>query len=93
MIVKKTKLNGVLKISLSPFKDFRGKYLEIFNKGLFKKINKKIKFIQDDVSISKKNIFRGIHGDNKTWKLITCLEGKFLLVVVNYDKKSNYFSV
>ena len=35
----------------------------------------------------QKNVLRGIHGDKKTWKLITCLEGKFKLLVVNNDKK------
>ena len=53
MIISKTKLTGVLKIKLNPFKDFRGKYLEIYNKELFKK-QKKVKFIQDDISVSKK---------------------------------------
>ena len=37
MIVSKTKLAGVLKIKLDPFKDFRGRYLEIYNSVLFKK--------------------------------------------------------
>ena len=41
MIISKTKLTGVLKIKLNPFKDFRGKYLEIYNKELFKKTKKK----------------------------------------------------
>ena len=91
MKIYKTKLKGVLKIKLNPFIDFRGKYLEIFNKELFKKTKKKINFIQDDISISKKNVLRGIHGDNRTSKLITCLYGKFLLVVVNNDKKSKQY--
>ena len=91
MKIYKSKLNGVFKIKLEKFSDFRGKYLEIFNKKLFQKTKKKINFIQDDISISKKNVLKGIHGDNKTWKLITCLHGKFILVVVNYDKKSKEF--
>ncbi len=91
MKIYKTNLKGVLKIKLNPFIDFRGKYLEIFNKELFKKTKKKINFIQDDISISKKNVLRGIHGDNRTSKLITCLYGKFLLVVVNNDKKSKQY--
>lgn len=91
MIVSKTKLTDVLKIKLNPFKDFRGKYLEIYNSILFKKTKKKVKFIQDDISVSKKNVLRGIHGDKKTWKLITCIEGKFKLLVVNNDKKSKQF--
>ena len=54
MIVQKTKLSGVLKIKLKPFKDFRGKYLETYNRDLFKKTKKKVNFIQDDISVSKK---------------------------------------
>ena len=91
MKIFKTKLKDVLKIKLDPYKDHRGKYLEIFNKELFKKTKKKVKFIQDDVSISKKNVLRGIHGDYKTWKLITCLEGEFILLVINNKKNDKEF--
>ncbi len=91
MKISKTNLKGVLKIQLKPFKDFRGEYIEIFNRELFKKTKKKINFIQDDVSISKKNVLRGIHGDFKTWKLITCLLGEFDLLVVNNIKKDQQY--
>ena len=92
MIISKTNLTGVLKIKLDPFKDFRGKYLEIYNNNVFfKKTRKKIKFIQDDISVSKKNVLRGIHGDFKTWKLITCLDGEFTLLVVNNLKNHKEF--
>ena len=62
MKINKTNLEGVLKIKLQPFRDFRGQYIEIFNKELFKKTKKKISFIQDNISISKKNVLRGING-------------------------------
>ena len=91
MKIYKTKLKNVLKIKLSPFKDHRGKYLEIFNKALFKKTKKKINFIQDDISISKKKVLRGIHGDYRTWKLITCLYGEFVLLVINNKKKDKEY--
>ena len=42
-------------------------------------------------SVSKKHVLRGIHGDQKTWKLISCLGGEFLLVVVNNDENSPQF--
>ena len=50
-----------------------------------------INFLQDDISVSKKNVLRGIHGNGDTWKLISCLYGKFQLIVVNNDKNSNQF--
>ena len=86
-----TKLDGVVLIKPYVFKDFRGTYTEIYNKIIFEKNGKKIKFIQDDISISKKNVLRGIHGDKKTWKLISCLYGKFYLLVVNNEKKSKQY--
>lgn len=91
MKVKKTKLKGVLTIQLDAFKDFRGEYIETYNEALYKKAGITTKFIQDDISVSKKHVLRGIHGDQKTWKLISCLYGAFYLVVVNCDKKSKDF--
>ena len=29
-----------------------------------------------------------MHGDTKTWKLVSCIFGKVFFVIVNYDKKS-----
>lgn len=96
--IKKTKLKDVLIIKpLTIFKDFRGQYIETYNNKIYQKNSINIKFIQDDVSVSKKNVLRGIHGDNKTWKLVSCLYGSFYLVVLNYDRKSknfgNYISI
>ena len=50
-----------------------------------------IDFIQDDISKSKYKVLRGIHGDFKTWKLITCLKGSFHLIVVNNLLKSKQY--
>ena len=40
---------------------------------------------------SRKNVLRGLHGDNETWKHITCVYGAFYQVVVDYREDSpNY---
>ncbi len=78
-------------IQLDIFKDFRGEYIETYNEAMYRENGIYIKFVQDDISVSKKNVLRGIHGDNVTWKLISCLYGEFYLVVVNSDKKSKNF--
>ena len=91
MKVLKTKLEGVLLVKLEAFKDFRGEYVETYNEQLYLKNGIKVKFIQDDISVSFKNVLRGIHGDNKTWKLVSCLYGKFYLVVVNCNTLSKDF--
>ena len=87
--VSKTNLNGVLLIKPDVFEDHRGEYIETYNKKLYEESGIDINFIQDDISVSTKNVLRGIHGDNETWKLVSCLYGKFYLVVVNCDKCSD----
>jgi dTDP-4-dehydrorhamnose 3,5-epimerase len=88
----KTSLDGVLSILPSTnFEDFRGSYVEIYNKKLFQDAGLTQDFIQDDISTSYRNVLRGIHGDSKTWKLVSCLKGSFYLVVVNNDSSSPQF--
>ena len=91
MKVLKTQLDGVWLIELDTFEDFRGEYVETYNERLYKKNGINVKFVQDDISVSSKHVLRGIHGDDETWKLISCLYGKFYLVVVNCDKQSKDF--
>jgi len=88
MIIQNTKLDGVIKITPDVFEDHRGYYIETYNKDLYHKKGVKVDFIQDDISVSSRNVLRGIHGDCDTWKLVSCLEGKFYLVVVNNDEGS-----
>ena len=88
MKVKKSSLDGVLILTLDAFEDHRGYYIETYNEVLYKNNGINVNFIQDDISVSKKNVLRGIHGDQETWKLISCFEGEFYFVVVNNDEKS-----
>ena len=69
------------------FKDLRGYYWTSWKKEVIKKI----KFKHDKFSLSKRNVLRGLHGDNKTCKLVSCPYGKFILVVVNCKKKSKNY--
>lgn len=92
MKVAKTNLEGVLIIDPpTNFIDFRGSYIETYNERLYKKHGITENFIQDDISTSKKNVLRGIHGDKNTCKLVTCLYGEFYLVVVNNNPHSQQF--
>ncbi len=92
MKVSKTKLDGVLLIKPPTiFEDLRGTYVETYNEKLYTEAGINVKFVQDDISVSSRNVLRGIHGDGETWKLISCLYGKFYLVVVNWDDASPEF--
>ena len=75
-------IDGVQIIEPDAFTDHRGDLWTIWKEGDYN-----LKFNHDKVSTSKKNVLRGIHGDNKSWKLVTCLYGKIYLVVLNTVSK------
>lgn len=100
MKIEKTKLEGVL--LLTPelvakgkgelFNDERGFFLETYNEAKLKAQGIDVRFVEDDISFSAlKNILRGIHGNDRTWKLISCAQGKVFFVAVNCDKASSNF--
>lgn len=89
--VSKTKLDGVLLIKPTFFEDHRGEYVELYNEKLYKSKGINIDFVEDDASYTLKGAIKGVHGDPVTWKLISCLSGKFYLAVINYDKQSRQF--
>jgi dTDP-4-dehydrorhamnose 3,5-epimerase len=91
MKVEKTALKGVLLITHDVFEDHRGEYLELYNEKHFDEAGIPVKFVQDDISVSAKDVLRGIHGDVETTKLVTCLSGRMYLVIVCCDEASPDF--
>ena len=89
MQLEDTTLSGV-KIITPPtiFEDFRGSYVEIYNEAIYRQAGVDVAFMQDDISTSSRHVLRGIHGDGKTWKLVSCLYGKFYLIVVDMNPDS-----
>ena len=65
----------------------RGKIWTSWDKNFFRNI----KFNLDKFTTSKKNVLRGFHGDTKSWKLVTCLKGEILSVIVDYRKNSKNY--
>lgn len=93
MIIKKSRILGLKQIyPKSIYQDTRGVYIESFSKKHYKKILK-LEFVEDDFSLNKKNVFKGIHGDHKTWKLVSCVQGICESIIVNCDKKSKKFGL
>ena len=54
MIVQKTQLEGVLQIQLDTFEDHRGWYVETYNEQKYHEAEIDIKFVEDDISITRK---------------------------------------
>lgn len=92
LTVQKTNLSGVLKIQPpTQHEDFRGDYVETYNEKLYRAAGIEDHFVQDDYSTTRQHVLRGIHGDSKTVKLISCLYGTIYVVVVNNNSSSPQF--
>ena len=92
--VSKTIIEGVLEIKPVVFEDERGSFLESFNKSQFKEIGVIDDFVQDNQSISKKGVLRGMHfqvGSHNQGKLVRVVSGGVLDVVIDLRKESPTF--
>ena len=95
MIFKETKLKGCFIIEPTIFRDDRGLFYESYQKDKFEnQLGEKVDFVQDNVSVSKKGVLRGLHyqkGIHAQAKLIQVLKGEALDVVVDLRKGSKTF--
>ena len=99
MKISKTFIEDLLVIEPHLFKDERGFFYESFNKNNLDKIVN-IVFVQDNESKSYKGVIRGLHFQKPPFeqtKLVRCICGKILDVVVDIRKNSKtygkYFSI
>jgi len=90
MKFKYTDTLGIAVITPDVFHDFRGEYVETWNSETYK-VFYDVEFKQDDISTSVKHTLRGLHGDFTTWKLVSCLYGSLLQVVVDMRPESNTY--
>lgn len=90
MEIEKTKIKGLVIIKNRAFSDQRGCFTEILKESSYlNELN--IKFKQINLSISKKNVLRGLHfqtGEKAQGKLIKVLKGEVFDVVVDIRKDS-----
>ena len=90
-----TKLKGCFVLELEVYKDDRGVFFESFKKNeLEKTLGYKIEFVQENQSISRKGVLRGLHfqkGEAAQAKLVRVAKGKALDVVVDLRKDSTTY--
>ncbi len=88
-------IEGPLLITPKIFEDKRGYFYELWNQSEFNKlIDDEILFLQDNVSLSKKGVVRGLHYQLNPYaqsKLITCRKGAIFDVAVDLRKQSSTF--
>lgn len=82
-------LKGVYIITPNKFRDLRGEIWSAFSEDCLKHLfPDNLNFVLDKFTLSKPNVLRGIHGDHKSWKLVTCVYGEVHQVVVDCRKDS-----
>lgn len=95
MKLQKTPLKDCYILKPTIFRDKRGLFYETYNQDVFKNITGiKTEFIQDNQSISKKGVLRGLHfqrGERAQAKLVQVAKGKVLDIVVDIRKDSTTF--
>lgn len=91
MEIIKTALEGVVIIEPRIFKDERGYFYESFSQREFDEKVMPVRFVQDNESMSVKNVIRGLHYQKMPYtqsKLVRCTQGTVLDVVVDIRKGS-----
>lgn len=91
MDVIKTSIDGVVIIEPRVFKDSRGYFIESYSQKEFDEKVRPIAFVQDNESMSKYGVMRGLHFQRPPFaqsKLVRCVKGAVLDVAVDIRKGS-----
>ncbi len=91
MVAEKTFIEGLLVIKPKVFEDQRGYFFESYNEKLLQQAGLDTNFVQDNQSLSQKNVLRGLHFQAPPFaqgKLVRVIKGAVLDVVVDIRKKS-----
>jgi len=89
-----TELDGVLILKNISYADKRGIFRELWSKDKFNEFSLNLNFTQDNFSISKKNVVRGLHMQIKPYeqiKYVQVLKGSIIDVAVDLRKESKTF--
>lgn len=84
-------MQGLLLIKPRVFSDNRGYFFESYNKEAYNKLGINSEFVQDNQSLSQKNIVRGLHfqkNPKAQAKLVRVIKGAVLDVAVDIRKNS-----
>ena len=92
--IKNLNLEGVCLLDIPLHKDNRGAFIESYTNDINNILNIDLNWIQDNESVSIKNVFRGMHfqkGEYAQSKLIRVSNGKILDIMVDLRRKSKTF--
>jgi dTDP-4-dehydrorhamnose 3,5-epimerase len=86
-----TQLEGPILLQPKVFRDERGFFLETYRRSAFGEVGIEEEFVQDNHSRSARGIVRGMHFQPGMAKLIRCVRGEMVDVLVDIRKGSPAF--
>ena len=92
----KTTLDGLVVLKPTIFKDNRGYFMESYNQKNINKLLGNVNFVQDNESESSRGVLRGLHFQKPPYtqaKLVRCLKGSVLDVVLDLRKDSKTYGI
>ena len=92
----KTKLDGLVVLKPTVFKDNRGYFMESYNQKNINKLLGNVNFVQDNESESSRGVLRGLHFQKQPYtqaKLVRCLKGGVLDVALDLRKDSKTYGI
>ncbi len=91
MNVRKTELPEVLVVEPVTYGDERGYFFEPFRQERFRDAGIDTAFVQDNCSMSRRNVLRGLHFQKYQGKLVTVVRGEVFDVAVDIRPDSPRF--
>ena len=73
------------------FDDHRGTFSETYSQRKYAEVGLDDAFVQDNISTSNQGVLRGLHGDKRMSKLVSCLKGRIFDVIVDLNEGSPTF--
>ncbi len=93
MKASRTELEGILLIKPTVYMDSRGRFFESYEKKKYRALGIQEDFVQDNQSLSRKNVIRGLHyrTEPEQAKLVRVIRGEVFDVVIDIRKSSPTF--
>jgi len=88
MEIEQLPLVGAFVLAPRTFTDERGFFRETYSVEHYRAYGVKESFVQDNVSLSRRNVLRGLHGDERVAKLVGVLRGSAFDVIVDARRES-----
>jgi dTDP-4-dehydrorhamnose 3,5-epimerase len=88
MEIEQLPLGGAMLLTPRIFADERGYFEETYSLDRYRRCGIEETFVQDNLSLSRRNVLRGLHGDPRMAKLVFVVRGSIYDAIVDFRPES-----